>query len=128
MGLDMFLYGRKHLMGGETEEDGFTVIEKKLGMGYWHKHPNLHGYIVETFADGVDECQEIHLNEDDLRNVIQAIKDKKLPDTEGFFFGVSSGTEEEDQHSITIFEKALAWLETPCNNTEYRSLSYQASW
>jgi hypothetical protein len=22
-------------------------------LGYWRKHPNLHGYIINTFAEGV---------------------------------------------------------------------------
>lgn len=128
MGLDMFLYGRKHLMGGETEEDGFTVIEKRLGMGYWRKHPNLHGYIVDTFGKGIDECQEIDLGPEDVERIIEAIKKKELPNTEGFFFGTSKGTEEEDQQSINVFQKALEWLNTPCNNQEFRTIYYQASW
>lgn len=59
MGLDMYLSGRKYLRYGNDQiEDGFRVEEKIVRLGYWRKHPNLHGYIVKTFADDVDECQQ----------------------------------------------------------------------
>jgi len=59
MGLDMFLHGEKYFWGHNgkrPKEDGFEVKEHILELGYWRKHPNLHGYIVQTFADGKDEC------------------------------------------------------------------------
>jgi hypothetical protein len=56
MGLDMYLTGEKFLMTRNLEEDGFRLRSKTLELGYWRKHPNLHGYIVQTFADGTDEC------------------------------------------------------------------------
>jgi hypothetical protein len=34
-----------------------TGGDRDREVGYWRKHPDLHGYIVETFADGVDACQ-----------------------------------------------------------------------
>jgi hypothetical protein len=87
MGLDMYLKGSLHKMQNfehpekDAKLDGFRITEITLELGYWRKHPNLHGYIVENFADGVDECQEIELAPADLLNIIEAIKDKKLPHT-----------------------------------------------
>lgn len=131
MGLDMYLEGRKFLWGyGEIKrptEDGFEVKYKYLELGYWRKHPNLHGYIVETFASGVDECQDIDLSAEDLQTIINAVRTKALPHTEGFFFGESDGT--EDEETIQIFEKAIAWLKDDAHNkTESRSVAYRASW
>ena len=57
MGLDMYLEGRKSRYDKQETEDGFPLQTKVLELGYWRKHPNLHGYIVQEFADGVDECQ-----------------------------------------------------------------------
>lgn len=126
MGLDMYLEGKKHLGFNKTQtEDGFELKEKTLELGYWRKHPNLHGYIVQNFAGGKDECQEIELSEENINQIIQAIKDKALPHTTGFFFG--SSDESDDQPSIEILEKALAWLKTEVTG-EWRSIVYQASW
>lgn len=112
MGLDMYLEGKTfnwQMDGKRPMKDGFPVKGVTLELGYWRKHPDLHGYIVQNFADGVDDCKPIWLSADHIRQIIQAIKDKKLPKTEGFFFGESDGS--EDAESIEIFEKALKWLE-----------------
>ena len=61
MGLDMYLTGEKFVMATGLQEDGFPLRSKTLELGYWRKHPNLHGYIVQTFVGGKDECQEIYL-------------------------------------------------------------------
>lgn len=91
-------------------------------IGYWRKHPNLHGYIVQNFADGVDECQSIPLSIDDVRNIIIAVEDNDLPDTTGFFFGVSQP--EDMVPTLKIFREALDKME---NDSTYR-VTYQASW
>ena len=120
----MYLNGQKFFVNQWDEdnarkEDGITVSEVHLRLGYWRKHPNLHGYIVRTFAAGVDECQKIDL--DAVQNPAS------LPKTEGFFFGQSSGQPEEVAEDMKILERAIAWLETKTPN-EMRSVSYQASW
>ena len=128
MGLDMYLHGRKYCNhSNELKADGFKVSSINLELGYWRKHPNLHGYIVESFADGEDNCQPIHLEEDDIRQIIDAIKAETLPDTEGFFFGESTGSDEEKAPDLAIFEAALSWLETP-DTDHLRDISYHASW
>jgi hypothetical protein len=110
MGLDMYLEGRTFNWKREKEtRDGFPVKGVMLELGYWRKHPNLHGYIVQQFAGGKDECQEIELSEDQIRQTISAVKNKRLPHTEGFFFGQSDGS--EDEETIKILERALHWLE-----------------
>ena len=61
------------------------------------KHPDLHGYIVEKYADGRDECQEIELSVNDLEDIVRAIELDKLPHTEGFFFGTPEWHEEDKE-------------------------------
>lgn len=151
MGLDMYLKGETFIWKDRPKKDGFEVEGQTLKLGYWRKHPDLHGYIVREFANGVDECQKIPLTEDNIVRIIDAIKRKKLPHTKGFFFGASDGS--EDAESIAIFEKALEWLRngTPPRKreaqplaagmavavfkledfeaaTESREVYYQASW
>ena len=74
MGLDMYLTGEKFVMSLKLQEDGFRLRSKTLELGYWRKHPNLHGYIVQTFAGGKDECQTIDLGPDHIRTLIAAVK------------------------------------------------------
>ena len=44
MGLDMYLTGEKFVMSLKLQEDGFRLSSKTLDLGYWRKHPNLHGF------------------------------------------------------------------------------------
>lgn len=122
MGLDMYLTGERCFM--EIRQNR-QLSSERYRFGYWRKHPNLHGYIVQEFADGIDDCREIDLTESELRQVLQAIETKALPHTEGFFFGESDGSEaEEDQR---IFTEALDWL-AASDEDALRFITYQASW
>lgn len=117
MGLDMYLTGEKMFWEdfsnpeANREEDGFRVESLHVRLGYWRKHPNLHGFIVQAFGDGIDDCQKITLDAQSIRNIISAIKGKRLPTTSGFFFGASNTSPEQRQADVAIFEQALAWLE-----------------
>ena len=111
MGLDMSLYGKVGA-NGRSEE-----------LAYWRKHPNLHGYIVKTFANGVDECQIIPLSISDLRKIIDAVNKRELPHTTGFFFGESFG--DEGPSDIQKIEGAIDWLQQRGANAR---VYYQASW
>jgi hypothetical protein len=127
MGLDMYFTGRKskNWNAPKIDEDGFKIKATILDLGYFRKHSDLHGFIVHTFADGVDECQVIELNKEKIQQIVQATKDKKLPHTTGFFFGAS--TEEDDVETLETMDKIIKWLDTPDEN-HYKSVSYQASW
>lgn len=129
MGLDMYLNGEKYFWGFNGErprEDGFEVKSRTLELGYWRKHPNLHGYIVQTFAEGKDECQDIYLGEEEIQKIMEAIASNELPLTEGFFFGQSDGSEKEED--LKIFQRALDWLHAPKEEKISRSVIYRASW
>ena len=39
-------------------------------IGYWRNFNYLHQYIVDNFADGVDECQLIPLTKDDVAQIL----------------------------------------------------------
>jgi len=124
MGLDMYLTGDRYFM--EIRKRG-EVKAERYELGYWRKHPNLHGFIVETFADGMDECQLIELGTDDLKKIIHAVKNRELPETTGFFFGVSDDSDEQIAEDVTILEDAIKWLEAD-DPDAWRSIYYQASW
>lgn len=131
MGLDMYLKGKKHIYKNWQQPDnniyvdGFRLQEQILEMGYWRKHPNLHGFIVQSFCDGIDECEEIDLEKEHVQVIIDAVINKRLPVTQGFFFGQSDGT--EDEETLVILRRALLWLEIEEMGI-YKSLIYLASW
>ena len=98
MGLDMMLYGDKssYVKSPTDEVDGFPIASLLLDMGYWRKHANLHGFIVDCFADGNDDCREVDVSREkmnELYTILNEIKnnhskaDELLPTQSGFFFG-----------------------------------------
>ena len=129
MGLDMYLTGHRYIHN--ITKQTLTIRERGakkgelIDLGYWRKHPNLHGFIVETFADGEDNCQQIDLSADAIRQIIAAIEAEELTETTGFFFGESDGSEKEED--LLIFREALAWLEAK-DEKAWRSVYYRASW
>jgi hypothetical protein len=133
MGLDMNLYGRKSLWTHDEnnvrKEDGFPVGVVELELGYWRKHPNLHGYIVNEFAKGVDECQKIDLDAEALSKIAVAVRANKLPHTTGFFFGSSDWWADQTEEVAAVFDRARAWTAMKDRDHEfYRYVYYQASW
>ena len=151
MGLDMNLVGT-HYCSEHHKDKGlerpklddplfsYNVSEYKVDLGYWRKHADLHGYIVNTFAEGEDDCQKIELDENDLDKIIMAIREDKLvKDHSGFFFGNSTEfgyyNEEEKNYAISCFEKAKKFIqrgkelyETDGLFVQPRSVFYEASW
>lgn len=129
MGLDMYLHGEKfNWTPNRTEEkkmDGYDVNSVTLDLGYWRKHPNLHGYIVQKYASGKDECQKIELDEEALQDILKVSESDNLPTTEGFFFGESR--EEDKAETKDILEKAIIWVATKEKDIS-RSVYYEASW
>jgi hypothetical protein len=116
MGLDMYLKGRMwhwscwNNPALERVEEDKKVDEIIVKLGYWRKHPDLHGFIVKTFANGKDDCKPVELSIDDLNKIIAAVQREELPHTEGFFFGDSQNDAEQIAEDVKIFEEAIAWL------------------
>jgi hypothetical protein len=93
MGLDMYLYKKSYVknwdhmknenkhkvtvkMGGKNRPDikseRITYIVEEVA--YWRKFNALHGWIVKNCADGVDECQEIHLGVEEIEQLLSTLK------------------------------------------------------
>jgi hypothetical protein len=132
MGLDMFLQGHQYFTNRTQTIDDFPVKEMIVELGYWRKHANLHGAIVQTFADGEDNCEPVELNKDDIEKLIEMVKTNVLPRTTGFFFGESAqpGSEryrEQFEDDIKQLENALKWYDTKQEGS-FRWVTYRASW
>jgi len=95
MGLDMHLTGEKYQWTDYNNpennpmEDGFRVKSRQLELGYWRKHPNLHGYIVQEFAGGVDECQSSDSDDQNSVEQLEAAIKWLRTDEKGIFRSVS---------------------------------------
>jgi hypothetical protein len=97
MGLDM--YAMVLNKAPETPVDFNT--EGATELHYWRKHPNLHGWMQKLYiqrggAASSFNCVPVQLDSEDLDRLEADIKAKKLPYTDGFFFGETDGTEMED--------------------------------
>jgi hypothetical protein len=111
MGLDMYAYVAAKAGAQADYNEGMAWDKEKGAMvnpsvtepreiAYWRKHPNLHGWMEALWVrktnpgwwsdpDRAGEFNgvELELTWDDLDQLEQDIRNKKLPGTSGFFFG-----------------------------------------
>jgi len=156
MGLDMYLYLKKHEynsdyrnpescnypdilsnMERQIKNRNFRMIisDTKYLVGYWRKFNALHNLIVKKYADGVDKCQEIDLNTENIKTIIgiceEILKDHSLakellPTSNGFFFGSQEYDEwyfKDIEYTLSLFKDILDTV-----SKENYSIIYQASW
>ena len=160
MGLDMYLYADKYVSRkdynkkvGEYDyatNEAFQTIVNALGaqdlideewsgmtvslpIGYWRKANQIHAWIVDNCADGVDECQRIYISRDKAEELVEACKQvianpslagSVLSPRSGFFFGSTDIDEwylNDLKRTVDIFEKAL-------KSPDIDGVTYQASW
>lgn len=164
MGLDMYFYARKTTYKSFSKWDKSSKVdetdypedlktfsdyiydrdfksvqtETRYQIGYFRKFNALHGYIVKTFADGVDECQDIILHKEDVEQIKKVLDDvlnahqqvekakELLPTQSGFFFG---GTD-YDEFYFEDVKVAADLMQSFLDNFDFESyqLVYQASW
>ncbi|MEY9199425.1 hypothetical protein ABIA16_004604 [Sinorhizobium fredii] len=113
MGLDMYACTLREPPAVPVDFE----VEEATALHYWRKHPNLHGWMERLYREkgGNDprfNCVNLQLTADDLDRLETAIRDRTLPPTEGFFFGVSDGREDNDD--LTFVAKAREALAGPC--------------
>jgi hypothetical protein len=135
MGLDMYLKGHKFFFSQQREKDeeGYEIESQDVTLGYWRKHANLHGYIVQKYADGDDNCRDIELGLEEIKHLLEVVKDPtQMPATTGFFFGSSANDDEQIKEDTEILSRAVAFLTAPTvmggDKSVWRSVIYRASW
>jgi hypothetical protein len=68
--------------------------------------PNANGDIPESF-----NCVPLELTIDDLEDLRATIKERQLPETQGFFFGHDSydheGLDEADEYDLKFVDNAI---------------------
>ena len=166
MGLDMYLYANRYdskstynydeekkdkvsktfypralnKLARKHADYNFLSKETFYQIGYWRKFNALHGFIVENYANGRDECQKIYLSKDNIKEILNTLKEVKanpnsamdiMPPTPGFFFGSQDIDEwfiKDVEYSIELFEDVLEMLEKNDKRKNYYEIYYQASW
>ena len=103
-------------------------------IAYWRKFNALHAFIVNHFADGVDECQKIFLYDVELKKIHHTLKTilddtslagELMPPSQGFFFGSYEIDEwywKDVENTYKVFSEILS------DGEDYREYYYQASW
>jgi len=112
MGLDMYAWS----VSPKCSEGDFDFSEKPNvpngieQIHYWRKHHDLHGWMENLYRKkgGKEEfnCVPLHLRAEDLDALEQAVLDKTLPETTGFFFGNFPPDEESRNNDLYFIEKA----------------------
>lgn len=166
MGLDMYLYANKYdskstysydeekknkvsktfypralnKLARKHADNNFLSKETFYQIGYWRKFNALHGFIVEHYAEGVDECQKIYLSKDDIKEILKILKEVKanpnsamdiMPPTLGCCFGsqdIDGWFIKDVEYSVELFEDVLEMLEKNDKRKNYYEIYYQASW
>ena len=108
MGLDMYARATR-----EKPETAFGFeIEDAEELHYWRKHPNLHGWMQNLYAKKggreLFNCIALVLTAEDLDRLEADVRAGTLPPTQGFFFGQSDGSENDDD--LAFISKARAAL------------------
>ena len=153
MGLDMFL-DRTVFVGAEYESRKITgkielytdgkpidIDIKKVSyvyerVAYWRKANAVHRWFVENFANGVDDCNPIHVCGEDLAKLCEICRAiwkepegvrrnekamELLPPQDGFFFG-STKIDEWYYEDLAYTLKVLDGIKG------YGEYVYRASW
>jgi len=93
------------------------IIEEAL---YWRKVNSIHNWFVENVQDGVDECQEVDVDTDKLKELLETIKKvladhslakELLPTGERFFFGSTDYDEwywKDLENTVKPLEECIA--------------------
>ena len=163
MGLDMYFYARKSTYKSFSEWDqnrkvdetnypkdlkifsdyiydrNFKSVETetRYQIGYFRKFNALHSYIVRTFANGEDNCQDIFLSQEDvvkikaaLDSVLETTTEERakevLPTQSGFYFGSTS----YDEDYFEDVREAAALMQNFLDHFDFGTyeLVYRASW
>lgn len=110
MGLDMYAF----TMTGRPDTNVDFKPDAVTELHYWRKHPDLHGWMRALYFDkGGSErefnCAPVVLTASDLDRLEADVVGRRLPQTSGFFFGRSDGSERADD--LAFIAKARAAID-----------------
>ena len=150
MGLDMYMSADRFFSGEEytdersqltyrtiataaglTQNEIDTLRRKSvtvsIGVGYWRKAHDIHGWFVDNVQDGNDNCAEYYVGRDTLGELRDSIK-LVLSDPDEYSKEFTTNND-WDSDVEDVFRETLAWVEEwlPPKYDKF-DFKYQASW
>ena len=125
MGLDMYAFA----VSKEKSIDQFTIAQDSENeeLQYWRKHHDLHGWMEQLYRakGGTKEsfnCVPVQLTVEDLDQLQSDLLSEKLPQTQGFFFGINPPDLESLKEDLMFIQKCRIALE------EGKTVYYDSWW
>ena len=111
MGLDQFAFKTKAKLNSPVDFQAQVQGADTEELHNWRKHPNLHGWMESLYrqkgGQGQDfNCNPVELTQEDIDRLAISILEGELPSTSGFFFGESTGNQEEESDDLEFCKKA----------------------
>lgn len=112
-----------------TDIDSEKVTYITEEMGYWRKANAIHKWFVDNVQNGVDECQESYVSEEQLAELLDicrrvaadhSLAAELLPTQSGFFFGST----DYDEYYFQYIDDTIAIL----SNLPPVYYYYHSSW
>lgn len=109
MGLDMYAYtiNKSRLTNNDQVDIPLDDDDDDVLFGHWRKFNALHDWMqnLYTYKGGSREfnCTTVRLMPSDLLKLQEAVEDRSLVPTSGFFFGSTEDLTDEDYKSVTDF-------------------------
>lgn len=157
MGLDMYLYRREYLGGGDIYWNGDIPNRKELynqiissygitpadscgiyidlPVGYWRKANSIHKWFC-SLDGGRDECQDIYVTLDKLLElkylceqvVLQPANGPDILPTQGGFFFGSLGYDDYYLEDMTRTIQMIDTIVAENKDKDWTTFIYRASW
>ena len=115
MGLDMYLQAKKRLkesidfpedLSAKFKRQDEGIMIGVWDVGYWRKFYDLHNYIAETIYEPQenDNCNEKYLEPEQIKNIIDFLKEYKQKAEDGEYNETYFGSKKE---AIAYVDKAI---------------------
>jgi hypothetical protein len=151
MGLDMYLTKRTYVKNWNhhSPEERHTITVKGPAastikperiretveeVGYWRKANAIHQWFVNNCQDGVDDCREAYVTQDqltELRDLCRRVLNKEetpedaLPTQSGFFFG---GTAYDEYYWEDVRQTEALLTALLAEDNTHGDFYYHSSW
>ena len=154
MGLDQYLYAKKHFSNTEWRPEAEREVFSKLmelanvsdfmdnelptayvdvKVAYWRKQNAVHNWFVENCQNGEDECQTVYVGREKLEELRDLCREvladptlasDLLPTADGFFFGATD-YDKWYWEGLTYTANTIDKLLTMPNDWDFE---YSSSW
>ncbi len=113
----------------EKSIDQFTIAQDSENeeLQYWRKHHDLHGWMEQLYRakGGTKEsfnCVPVQLTVEDLDQLQSDLLGERLPQTQGFFFGINPPNLESLKEDLMFIQKCRISLK------EGKTVYYNSWW